>query len=255
MIHSFDTEIAKKFGITSAVLLNNIYFWTEKNRANGVNIFDGRAWTYNSKRAFAELFPYLSARQIDYSLSKLKEAGVIITGNYNKEPYDQTLWYAVTDFGYSILQNCEMEGTKLLNGVHDIVQPIPYSKPDIKTTDSKPDIKKDADASADIDQEFDNLWSLYPKKQGKATAAKAYTKVRKKNPDIYKSVEDGIKRYVAYLKKNKTEYGYIKQGSTWFNQHCWEDDYSIGGNGYGQPERPERPDDKDSRWGKIGQTF
>ena len=141
MIHSFDTEIAQKYGVHSAIILNNIYFWTEKNRANGVHIHDGRAWTYNSKRAFSEMFPYLSARQIDYALTKLKCEGVIITGNFNEQKYDQTLWYAITDFGYSILQNCEMESTKLRNGFHEIVQPIPDSKPDNKTTDSKPDNK------------------------------------------------------------------------------------------------------------------
>lgn len=131
MEHSFDIAIAERYGIPAAVLLKNIHFWIEKNRANGKNYFDGYFWTYNSKKAFAELFPYMTARQIDYALQKLIEEDIVITGNYNKVAYDRTLWYAITKKGYSILQNCEMEETKLVNGRNDIVQPIPDSNSDI----------------------------------------------------------------------------------------------------------------------------
>ena len=115
MEHSFDVEIAKRYGIPCAVLLKNIYFWIEKNKANNKNYYDDNYWTYNSKKAFAELFPYLNERQIDYALKKLIDEGIVITGNYNKVAYDRTLWYAITKKGYSILQNCEMDATKLLN--------------------------------------------------------------------------------------------------------------------------------------------
>lgn len=87
--------------------------------------------------------------------------------------------------------------------------------------------------SEDIEKEFEMLWSLYPRKQGKANALKAYQKARKGHPEVYQSVENGIKAYLAYLKANKTEQKYVAQGSTWFNQQRWLDDYSTGGNGNG----------------------
>lgn len=133
MQHSFNVEIAKKYGILEAVLLNHLWFWIKKNKANNTNYFDGNYWTYNSKKAFSELFPYASERQIDYALKKLIDCGLAITGNYNKSSYDRTLWYAITKVGYSILQNCEMETTKLLNGNDKIVQPIPDINTDINT--------------------------------------------------------------------------------------------------------------------------
>lgn len=133
MQHSFNVEIAKKYGILEAVLLNHLWFWIKKNKANNTNYFDGNCWTYNSKKAFSELFPYASERQIDYALKKLIDCGLVITGNYNKSSYDRTLWYAITKVGYSILQNCEMETTKLLNGNDEIVQPIPDINTDINT--------------------------------------------------------------------------------------------------------------------------
>lgn len=81
-----------------------------------------------------------------------------------------------------------------------------------------------------IKEEFDRVWSKYPRKQGKEAALKAYVKARTKT-DIGEINEyivlEGIKRYTEYIEKNKIAPQYIKQGSTWFNQHCWEDDYSL----------------------------
>lgn len=161
MEHSFDIDIAKKYGIPSAILLKHLQFWIAKNKANETNYNDGCYWTYNSKKAFAELFPYMTARQIDYALQKLIDAGLVITGNYNKVAYDRTLWYAITKKGYSILQNCEMDETKLGNGNPEIVQPIPYKYTDTlpnRNTDKKKERKKESKSGS-----FDRLIADYAK--------------------------------------------------------------------------------------------
>lgn len=103
--------------------------------------------------------------------------------------------------------------------------------------DTKKDIKKeqkniviakanDSVSSASLEDEFNIIWSLYPRKQGKSNAYKAYIKARKKGvtkETIYK----GLQNYLEYIKVEKVKPQYIKQGSTWFNQECWNDDYSI----------------------------
>jgi hypothetical protein len=129
MQHSFDVDIAKEYGMLEAILLNNLWFWIEKNRANNVNFFDGYYWTYNSTRAFNELFPYVSQRQIQTALRKLIDKDILQTGNYNEMAYDRTLWYAFTQKGKSIMQKCKMEDANLLNGFDNNAQPIPYNKP------------------------------------------------------------------------------------------------------------------------------
>ena len=140
MNHSFNVEAAIECGIEEAILLENIFFWTEKNRANNENLHDGRYWTYNSMDAFAELFPYMNRRKIRYAIDKLRENGFIITANYNKQAMDKTLWYALTDKSYELLkrnsepiskyvpdgQNCQIDVTKLSNGNDKNVQAIPY---------------------------------------------------------------------------------------------------------------------------------
>jgi len=117
MNHSFDVEIAKKYGIEEAILLQNLYFWIEKNKANNKHYYNDTYWTYNSKKAFADIFPYMTPRKIDYTLKNLIDKGLVITGNFNENATDRTLWYALTKMGYCILQNCEMEQTKLSNDI------------------------------------------------------------------------------------------------------------------------------------------
>ena len=41
MQHSFEVEDAVKYGVEKAIILNNLRFWLEKNRANRKNISDG----------------------------------------------------------------------------------------------------------------------------------------------------------------------------------------------------------------------
>ena len=113
MQHSFNVNIAKLYGIAPAVILGNMEFWIEQNRANRRHFYDGKYWTYNSKRAMAELFPYLSERQIHYAMEKLLKEDLIEKGNFNENQYDRTLWFSITEKGYSILQNCKIKVTNL----------------------------------------------------------------------------------------------------------------------------------------------
>lgn len=145
MEHSFNIELAKEYGILEAILLKNIWFWIEKNRANEKNFYDGTYWTYNSTRAFNELFPYASESSIKRALKGLQEKGIIKTGNYNKSAYDRTLWYAFTDLGESIMSNRQMEVNKSPNGSEQNGLIIPDINTDDKTTNIKTDVEKNAE--------------------------------------------------------------------------------------------------------------
>lgn len=136
--HFFDIHIAERYGVNCAVILQNIWHWIRKNEANGVNYYDGNYWTYNSTKAFKELFPYLTQKQIETALKKLRDENILVTGNYNVVKYDRTLWYSITEKGKSILLTGEMETTFKGNGFSPQVEPIPDINTDSKTTDNKP---------------------------------------------------------------------------------------------------------------------
>lgn len=101
--HSFNVAVAKDVGILPAIILNNIYFWVDYNEKNGTNYYEDHYWSYNSVTAFQRQFSYATQKQIRTALEKLRDEGYILTANYNKAPFDRTLWYTVTDKAISII--------------------------------------------------------------------------------------------------------------------------------------------------------
>ena len=255
MNHSFDKDIAVAYGLPEAIILNHIQFWIEQNEANKLNYFDGSYWTYNTTKAFAEIFPYLSQRQIQCALKHLREEGILKTGNYNKSAYDRTLWYAFTEKGISIMQKCKMEDVKMSNGFDAQVQPIPDNNTDIipdRDNTNNNSIASESNSAQksslkEIENDFEEVWKAYPKKQGKEAAKKAYIKARKAGISNCEIVA-GLTRYKLFIQANRTEDRYIKHGSTWFNQKCWEDDYSIQDNSNNIPSEDDYDFERGSFW-------
>jgi len=97
MAHIFDVEDAKKYGILPAVILQNIKFWQEKSMANGKNFHEGRYWVYNSVKAWTKLFPYATKDQIRRALDSLRADGAVVTGCFNTNIYDRTIWYSTSE--------------------------------------------------------------------------------------------------------------------------------------------------------------
>lgn len=240
MQHFFDIDIAKKYGWLEAVLLNNLYYWIEKNKANSQNFHDGYYWTYNSTKAFNELFPYVSERQIKNALKHLRREGIIQTGNYNKMPYDRTLWYSFTNKGeaimkgieidekasnYAIVQKCPMDSAKMSNGKSDNVRPIPNNKPDINTDNNNIRSKKVFEQET-FEKEFEEVWKEYPNKKGKPKAKASYIKARKSG-ETKENILSGLKKYKQEIEHRKIETQFIKNGDTWFRNECWNDEYET----------------------------
>lgn len=104
MKHSFDVDIAVKYGVNAAIILDNILYWCVHNKANEKHFHDGLYWTYNSAKAFAELFPYMSERQVRSAIERLTDDGILAKGHYSTEAMDRTTWYAVTAKGMFMLK-------------------------------------------------------------------------------------------------------------------------------------------------------
>jgi hypothetical protein len=81
---------------------------------------------------------------------------------------------------------------------------------------------------ASVEADFDYLWGIYPRKEGKKNALAAYKRAVKAGT-TKQQVEDGIKRYIAYLLDNRVEARYVKKGDTFFRNECWNDNYNVEG--------------------------
>jgi hypothetical protein len=220
MQHSFDINIAKEYGIEAAIILNNLHFWHERNKANEKHFYDGIYWTYNSVTGWMKLFPYMSRDKIKNSLSKLKESGLIMAANYNENKYDKTLWYGLTDFALSILQNTPMEFANSINREAENAKPIPIINTVNKKTNINYKPQSNENDEFDIEKEnkpplmndktwelFKEWWNLSRKQHKLSNTKRAFdlqvSKMKLKIQDCYDRQYEVVQMAMNY-NKDKT---------------------------------------------------
>lgn len=91
-------DLAAQYGLDVAVFIQNIYYWVRKNEANQEHFYDGRYWAHCSYRGLEKWFePLWSMQQIKRIVSKCRDQGLILVGDYNPDGFTHTNWYSVTD--------------------------------------------------------------------------------------------------------------------------------------------------------------
>ena len=136
MEHHFNTDYALKYGIEESIVINNLQFWIIKNKANKKHLIENRTWTYNTYKAFSEIFPYWNEHKMKRILDSLVIQKVILRENYNKSGYDRTCWYAFVD-EKCFLDNCNNHIAELQNGSNKNATPIPYNNTNTNTYKNK----------------------------------------------------------------------------------------------------------------------
>lgn len=211
---TFNIDIAKKYGTDAAIMLQNILYWCKKNKANRKNFHNGTYWSYSTREAFSELFPYLTVRQIDTILMKLRKDGLVKVDNFNPKKYDKTLWYTVDETLYNaylttISPNGDMDVTDLSLRCDENVAPIPNTK-QIVNTDN---------ISSATSYTFELFWEDYGVKKNKHEAQKKFNKLSPKD-------KNHIQAIMPQYKLDTPEIKFRKHPSTFLNQKTWLD-YDI----------------------------
>ncbi|MCI9348570.1 MAG: hypothetical protein HFF83_04990 [Oscillibacter sp.] len=229
-------DLAAKYGTDAAIFLHNIVYWTLKNQSEERHFHEGRYWMQASLNGLAALYPLWSAPQIKRMIAKLRDAGVLLVGDFNEDRMVRTNWYspsdeilALYDDGIdtaAIGRNRKMHGTKS-SGVGTKSENANKDK-----EESKEDISPLTPQGAD--KLFDQFWSAYPKKKGKEQARKAWKKLA---PD-----KDLCRQMAAALKWQKQSQEWRKDGgqfipypASWLNGRRWED-------------VPDQPDETEERY-------
>lgn len=132
--HSFSVEVATKVWVEKAILLHNIVFRWQKDKANDHNFHDWRWRVYNSSRAFSELFPYFKQESIKRRLKELVSDWYLVVWCYNKFKFDKTLWYSpantiLSDYWISMVCFWTMDGEEVNNGEWENEPTIPVLNP------------------------------------------------------------------------------------------------------------------------------
>jgi len=175
MKFDFDPNIAKDVWVEEAIMFSNIKWRCKKNKANKKHFYEWKYRTYNSKKAFSELFEFWSEKQIVRILKNLVNKKYLILGNFNKLAYDKTSWYA-------IWPNGQIDSTKRSDRDDQMGKPIPDNKTQIINTNNKEKNKKENSSSSDNESpkkyssDFEEIWKSFPHITG-----------RSKKPDAYKA--------------------------------------------------------------------
>lgn len=84
------------------------------------------------------------------------------------------------------------------------------------------------------DARFSEFWKAYPRKVGKATAEKAWAKL-KVTDELHSTILAALEKHKVSDQWTKDGGQYIPHPSTWLNQRRWEDELEAA-----QPEEPVR---------------
>lgn len=103
-IHQFNTEIAKDLGI-GAVFVDYIAQCVLTNEANNKHFHEGTYWTYNTAEALLSLFEYFTKNQLRTVIKNAIDKGYLRKGNFNKDRFDRTLWYALSEKSIKFYKN------------------------------------------------------------------------------------------------------------------------------------------------------
>jgi len=91
-----NTELACLIGLNEAIVLQQLHYWLEKNKASATNYYDGYFWTYGTIQEYRDRdFKFWSFNTVKRTITRLVEQGFLIKGNYNKMKLDQTAWYTI----------------------------------------------------------------------------------------------------------------------------------------------------------------
>jgi hypothetical protein len=258
MEHSFNVDFAAKHGMAQAVIYKNITFWVKKNKANHKHFYDGNYWTYNSVKAFAELFPYLTDNQIRREIESLISKGLIKSGNYNTSHYDRTRWFCIVD---------QDQLATVPNGKGEQANSLIYTdintdnKPDINFTSAKAVVKtkinwlnilvNDYQISEDIAEQF-----IQYRKDKKATISKiVLNNLIEQSQILNITLDEAIKTMIInnwagfkadWVKnQNAKNAGYTKPDTS-FAAHQASCERQIANIEKFAPKQQQRPNDNDN---------
>ena len=195
--HSFNVNVAKKVGVNKAILLQYIEFWVDKNKANKVLIYEGKAWVYHTASGFEEIFSYMKANTIAKYLVELEKERYLHSSQNiekGKNRNNRVKYYTLGDAYFSITEQeaknqnepaknqneCaknQNECAKNQNVYNDIsLENNNISKSEVTKELDKQELDNQTlyRYSDKIDDFFAKTWEIYPRKVGKKEAKEKF---------------------------------------------------------------------------------
>ena len=163
----------------------------------------------------------VSEKTVRYWLKKFEEAGQITVKGTNR-------FTLITVINYAKYQDCESQkGEQRASqgqpegNLRATIEPKKQrNKETIREIHSSN--QDSAEVLNDVDYWFDEFWKVYPRKQSKKDAKRAFTKACK-TEEQYRTIMAGL-RSVIETDWNGKDPKYIPHPATWLNGRRWEDE-------------------------------
>ncbi|BCQ40925.1 hypothetical protein ERHA54_35280 [Erwinia rhapontici] len=245
-------SLACAIGMNEAVILQQIHYWM----ASSQHQHDGRRWVYNSVPSWQKQFPFWSESTVKRALLSLEKQGMVVSGNYNRDPRDHSKWYSINYEALIALEAAQKPLNDALGQIDPIEQvnmtqcirsecidasgqgesvhqanmtrPLPETttentqetNSENKTSGAQAEARTPAKRSSqEYSPEFESAWQAYPKRAGannKSAAGKAWA-ARIKSGVSAAAMLAGVQRYAEFvIATGKSGTEYVKQAATFF---------------------------------------
>jgi hypothetical protein len=217
--------LATRFGLNEAIVLQQIHYWINPKRNIGKE-WDGRRWVYNTYTQWQQdNFPFWSVDTIKRVMLKMERDGLIeSTDTLNSDSRDRTKWYTIN---YDALHGGEGNLPPSRGGQSALLDEgnlprSPYTETTPETTAeiTLGDRVKNIEDSIHR-EDFAAVWAIYPKKEAKADALKAWKQL---DPPV--SLVAIIQQAVLQQTENNwagRETRFIPSLGPWLRGRRWED--------------------------------
>jgi hypothetical protein len=206
--------------INTAILLNQIIYWSDRTTCNKEGYF------YKSYKDWEEEL-HLTEYQVKRSSNKLKEMGFLETKLFKangaptlhyKFDFDKFSESIMKKLQIPFLRNFRIQSEETSESLTEITTEI--------TTKNN---------NTHLHEQFETFWLVYPRKVDKKRAGKSFLAAIKKHS--FEQILTGTKAYAIQCKRENTEQKFIKHASTYLNNECYLENNETPK----QPEPPNRP--------------
>ena len=159
------------------------------------------------------------------ALKELKEAGYFRREQVRANGKIAKIEYVISE--YKNRENLVVENPQQENLKQENLKQEKQAQLNTKELNTKKNKVLNKLSTKELYSEFENLWSVYPRKQGGKDKAFGYYEKARKSGTTYEEVLAGIQAYIDYIEANETDMQYVKMGTTFFSQKAWGDDWSI----------------------------
>lgn len=191
--------IAKQFGRSAALLLQQVHFWISSPKKYGTTE-NGKRWIYNSYEEWQKQISIISVSTIRRCFKTLEESNVILTKKFHEKKGDQTKSYTIN---YDFLEDIIRKNASNMESCRD----FKVSEMNTSTVQNEQFLYRYTETTSETNTHADDFSQNVEKKESATSGVKDQELVQKMIDVWNELVEEGreviqlTSRRAAFLKK------------------------------------------------------